>query len=148
MNNFKSASLTALVVIVIFGFICQQALALQIRPEKHNRMSHQTYSSKTNDNEDTQVDNYSFDHVWELMYEDLMRWMAIFEDVVAESLREQFFDGIVDRKTVKRALRFFTRNFMSSMKDSGFLSKIGIRDEEGKRRYDRENEANKTQKHS
>lgn len=122
MKISNSATSKALLTLFVLGICCQQLLVVQSldfkpiqqkpRQEKGNHEGHEL------------KEEYSFDQVWELMYEDMMRWLAIFEDVVAESTREQFFDGIVDRKTVKRALRFFARNIMASMKNSGFMDKI------------------------
>lgn len=64
----------------------------------------------------------NFDQLWNLMYEDLVRWLAIMEDVFAETIREQFFDGIVDRKTVKMAMRFFAQNAFITLQRRGLLS--------------------------
>ena len=112
--------MTTLVTLVTLGIYCQQIVVVQALEVQ--AVQKQKQHSSRSQNELTE--NFDFDRVWELMYEDLMRWLAIFEDVLAESLREQFFDGIVDRKTVKRALRFFAQNLLASMKTSGFLERF------------------------
>jgi hypothetical protein len=125
MKASSSSISKGLLSVLILGIVSQHILVVQSLEIKS---VHKKHHSRTNET----TEDISFDQVWELMYDDLMRWMAIFEDVLAESLREQFFDGIVDRKTVKRALRFFARNLMSSMKSSGFMERFSSKDRSAK----------------
>lgn len=65
---------------------------------------------------------YSFDKIWTLFYTDVVRWMAILEDVIAETIRSQFLNGIVDRKTVKLGMRYFMQNLFISLSQQGYFS--------------------------
>ena len=76
--------------------------------------------SNDSSNDDDYI--YSFDKVWTLFYTDVVRWMAILEDVIAETIRSQFLNGIVDRKTVKLGLRYFMQNLFISLSQQGYFS--------------------------
>ena len=64
---------------------------------------------------------YTFDQLWSLLYQDLTRWLAILEDVIAETIRAHFFNGLVDRRTIKMGIRYFAQNAFISLRDQGFF---------------------------
>lgn len=64
---------------------------------------------------------YTFDKLWNLLFQDVTRWLAILEDVIAEVIRAHFFNGLVDRKTIKVGIRYFTQNAFISLQEQGFF---------------------------
>lgn len=65
---------------------------------------------------------YTFDKLWDLLYQDLTRWLAILEDVIAETIRAHFFNGLVDRRTIKLGIRYFAQNAFISLREEGFFA--------------------------
>lgn len=64
---------------------------------------------------------YTFDRMWSILYQDLTRWLAILEDVIAETIRAHFFNGLVDRRTIKMGIRYFAQNAFISLREEGFF---------------------------
>ena len=64
---------------------------------------------------------YTFDNVFSLFYRDVLRWLAILEDVLSETIRAHFFNGLVDRRTIKLSLRLFAQNLVVMLREQGYF---------------------------
>lgn len=82
---------------------------------------HGSFPVRARQSDDQEADVYTFDKVWDLLYQDMSRWLAVAEDILAENIRAHFFDGLVDRKTIKMGLRYFTQNMFISLRESGYF---------------------------
>lgn len=65
---------------------------------------------------------YSYNNLWNLFVQDVLRWVNITEDILAETLQRQFFEGIVDKKTIKLGMRFFAQKIYNTLNDQGMIS--------------------------
>lgn len=87
-------------------------------PARNTNLMHET---------DLEENVYTFDKLWSVFYQDVTRWMAILEDVIAETIRTHFFNGLVDRKTIKRGLRVFAQNAFISLQQQGYFAESSRR---------------------
>lgn len=72
---------------------------------------------------------YTYENVRSLAIQDMMRWVTILEDMMAEHITRNFMEGVLDKKSVKIGLRFLYSKLLKLMKDSGIqesLEEYGI----------------------
>ena len=67
------------------------------------------------DSSDAQKKSYSPKYTPEnlrsLATQDLIRWMTILEDLIAEYMAHDLLDGVLDKKSVKIGLRYILKKF-------------------------------------
>lgn len=123
----RTTMMPASLMLLTGCLIVLTSLPITSTDAKQSDQQHRTSSSARNAHLSmhetaTDVDQvYTFDQLWSLLYQDVTRWMAILEDVIAETIRTHFFNGLVDRKTIKRALRAFTQNALIMLREQGYF---------------------------
>lgn len=55
------------------------------------------------------------------MLQDVIRWMYIMEDLTSEVLQRQFFEGIVDKKTIKLGMRFVVQKLYNILREQNVI---------------------------
>lgn len=63
---------------------------------------------------------YSIENLKSLAIQDAMRWLTIMEDVVAEYTHKYILDGVLDKKSIKIAMRFAIMKLKQIAKQQGY----------------------------
>lgn len=78
------------------------------------------YSSNSDQRGNVQP-KYTFESLGQLLLQDIIRWMYILEDLSSEVLQKQFFEGIVDKKTIKLGMRFVVQKCYNILKEQNVI---------------------------
>ena len=64
---------------------------------------------------------YTFESLGQLALRDIIRWAYILEDLTSEVLQRQFFEGIVDKKTIKLGIRFLVQKLYNVLREQNVI---------------------------
>lgn len=64
---------------------------------------------------------YTFESLGQLALRDIIRWAYILEDLTSEILQRQFFEGIVDKKTIKLGIRFLVQKLYNMLREQNVI---------------------------
>lgn len=103
--NFAAKVSTLLVLVAIVGLVNCQDDQVTRGPSKNAKA--------------IEGSKYSVDNLQALFLQDLMRWMTIGEDVLAEFITRTVLDGVLDKKSVKIALRFLLQKAKTLLNQNG-----------------------------